>query len=161
MRWWHNAVRRKRKKPAAVPRGGGGSGWHYLPDATCPRQKQHPTLDRNTWLTSTGVVPLIWLHLLLTVALNNHIAAATTAINPGATVTTQGDYAATSTVTSATLSSATAASSSSSAAAASASAATDKFSNNWGILEDPFKGIVRIGDGNTVARVSVNSRNWK
>ncbi|KAH8248520.1 hypothetical protein KR032_000295 [Drosophila birchii] len=143
MRWWHNALRRKRKKPR---KAGGASGAPYPPDATCPRQQQQPQ-QSSTW---GGAVPLIWLHLLLAVVvLNNHRAAATTAINPEATVTTQGDYAATSTAASATLSLAAASSSSSTAAA------TDKFSTNWGNLEDPFKGIVRIGDGNTVARTAI------
>jgi len=148
MRCWHNAVRRKKKKLATAARAGkgsGGAGGVASPpngDGICQRQQQ---VASDTWLT-TRSVPLLWLHLLLLVAFAKHAAAATTATNPEATTTTLNNYTATTTLSAST----------STATTSSASAAGDKFSGNWAILEDSFKNIVRIGDGNTVTRVSLN-----
>nr|XP_036671647.1 probable G-protein coupled receptor CG31760 isoform X1 [Drosophila suzukii] len=147
MRCWHNAVRRKKKKLATAARAGkgsGGAGGVASPpngDGICQRQQQ---VASDTWLT-TRSVPLLWLHLLLLVAFAKHAAAATTATNPEATTTTLNNYTATTTLSAST----------STATTSSASAAGDKFSGNWAILEDSFKNIVRIGDGNTVTRAAI------
>ncbi|XP_044251062.2 probable G-protein coupled receptor CG31760 [Drosophila takahashii] len=146
MRCWHNAVRRKKKKlaaAAAARKGSGGAGGVAGPpdgDGICQGQQQ---VASDTWLT-TRSVPLLWLHLLLLVAFAKDAAAATTATNPEATTTTLNNYTTT------TLSAST-----STATTSSASAAGDKFSGNWAILEDSFKNTVRIGDGNTVTRTTI------
>lgn len=151
MKCWHNVVRRRRKKPTAAAAAKGSKGSHggvaspRDEDAICQRQQQ---VDTYTWLT-TQAVPLLWLHLLLLVAFAKHAAAATTiATNPEATTTTVSNY----TVTTTALSSSTTTTSSGSAPAS--SSAADKFAGNWANLEDSFRNIVRIGDGNTVTRVS-------
>eukprot|EP00099_Drosophila_melanogaster_P003137 NP_001162962.1 uncharacterized protein Dmel_CG31760, isoform B [Drosophila melanogaster] len=152
MKCWHNVVRRRRKKPTAAAAAKGSKGSHggvaspRDEDAICQRQQQ---VDTYTWLT-TQAVPLLWLHLLLLVAFAKHAAAATTiATNPEATTTTVSNY----TVTTTALSSSTTTTSSGSAPAL--SSAADKFAGNWANLEDSFRNIVRIGDGNTVTRTSI------
>ncbi|XP_037708776.1 probable G-protein coupled receptor CG31760 isoform X2 [Drosophila subpulchrella] len=147
MKCRHNAVRRKKKKlpeEARAEKGSGGAEGVAGPpkgDGICQRQQQ---VDNYTWLT-TQSVPLLWLHLLLLVAFAKHAAAATAATNPEATTTTLNNYTATTTLSAST----------STATTSSASAAGDKFSGNWAILEDSFKNIVRIGDGNTVTRAAI------
>ncbi|XP_032580001.1 probable G-protein coupled receptor CG31760 isoform X1 [Drosophila sechellia] len=152
MKCWHNVVRRRKKKPTAAAAAEGSKEAHggvAAPrdrDAICQRQQQ---VDTYTWLT-TQAVPLLWLHLLLLVAFAKHAAAATTiATNPEATTTTVSNY----TVTTTSLSSSTTTTSTGSAPAS--SSAADKFAGNWAILEDSFRNIVRIGDGNTVTRTSI------
>ncbi|XP_016024742.2 probable G-protein coupled receptor CG31760 [Drosophila simulans] len=150
MKCWHNVVRRRKKKPTAAAEGSkeahGGVAGPRDRDAICQRQQQ---VDTYTWLT-TQAVPLLWLHLLLLVAFAKHAAAATTiATNPEATTTTVSNY----TVTTTALSSSTTTTSTGSAPAS--SSAADKFAGNWAILEDSFRNIVRIGDGNTVTRTSI------
>ncbi|KAH8338711.1 hypothetical protein KR074_011679 [Drosophila pseudoananassae] len=129
MRCWHNAARRKKKSLVGV----------------CQRQQQ---VANDTW-PETRAVPLLLLPMVLLVAFTSQTDAAAATTSPEATATTtNGNATTTPTGSGPGTTSFTAATSSAPPAVA------GKSSNPWGgpeVLDDPFKNIVRIGDGNTAA----------
>ncbi|XP_033235478.1 probable G-protein coupled receptor CG31760 [Drosophila pseudoobscura] len=167
-RWRRGGARRGRR---------GRRGVAQELDGICQRQQQ---VASDTLVATTRAGPaLVMLWLLLAASAQHGEAAAaaaaaaatpTTANGPEATATTLNSNTTTTTTATATAT-ATASSSSSAAsfgtggaggtaasASASASSAVGKSTTSWGIAgihEDPFKDIVRIGDGNTVTREAI------
>ncbi|KAH8241518.1 hypothetical protein KR026_010134 [Drosophila bipectinata] len=135
MRCWHNAARRKKKSLAAA------EGQNPLV-GVCQRQQQ---VANDTW-PETRAVPLLLLPMVLLVAFTSQTDAAAATTSPEANATTNGNATTTPTGSGPGTTSFTAATSSAPPAVA------GKPSNPWGgpeVLDDPFKNIVRIGDGNT------------
>ncbi|KAH8267427.1 hypothetical protein KR018_001042 [Drosophila ironensis] len=163
MRFWHNAARRRRKKKSQEE-AEDSDGCPLV--EVCHRQQQVANSDSYRCPETRPAPLLLWLWLLLSYT-SSHVAAtgsgaATT--NPEATATTLNINSTAATTATGAAGAAGYAGvdgtgAASSTAATSSTAVAGKSSNPWAraadVLDDPFKNIVRIGDGNTVSRAAI------